>query len=86
MSHVPVATMDDSDSSDEGSLFVSDSSSTVNQQNSSPCHKSSILSITSASSNEEAPPENILDRRFSTLRLVSMSQRNQSVWTSTMLP
>lgn len=52
---VPVATMDDSDSSDEGSLFVSDSSSAVNEPDSSPCRKSSILSITSASSNEEAP-------------------------------
>ncbi|KAI6766096.1 hypothetical protein HG530_007166 [Fusarium avenaceum] len=47
--------MDDSDSSDEGSLFVSDSSSAVNEPDSSPCRKSSILSITSASSNEEAP-------------------------------
>lgn len=52
---VSLATMGDSDSSDEGSLFVSDSSSTVNEPNSSPCRKSSILSMTSASSNEEAP-------------------------------
>jgi hypothetical protein len=51
----PVATMDDSDSSDEGSLFVSDSSSIIDESNNSPHRKSSNLSITSASSNEEDP-------------------------------
>ncbi|KAM0244108.1 hypothetical protein ACHAP5_006590 [Fusarium lateritium] len=47
--------MDDIDSSDEGSLFVSDLSSTADERNSSPERKLSISSITSASSNEDAP-------------------------------
>ncbi|KAM0319022.1 hypothetical protein ACHAPQ_010484 [Fusarium lateritium] len=51
----PVATMDETDSSDEGSLFVSDLSSIIDERNSSPERKLSISSITSASSNEDAP-------------------------------
>lgn len=52
-----VVAMNDSDSSDEGSLFVSDSSSTINEPNSSPRRKSSIFSVTSASSIEEDPEQ-----------------------------
>ncbi|KAM0185752.1 hypothetical protein ACHAPI_012032 [Fusarium lateritium] len=51
----PVATMDDTDSSEQGSLFVSDLSSIIDERNSSPERKLSISSITSTSSNEDAP-------------------------------